>query len=195
MAPCREQAYSTRTPFSPLPVVCLFDTKQLPTITTNDDEKQVSHLSNALFEFNCLGELPLPATVFGDEADPEEPVDMDLGEQDDQASSSSSSSASPWLRSSSPSGGGTSSETAAIRDDDDASAVGAAAIAAAYPTAFPRVLPSGCAFEASLDGAEFEAVPNTVGLSGLSNGDHRFSVRYDGVHLISDRGGRAGILV
>ncbi|CAB1108211.1 unnamed protein product [Ectocarpus sp. CCAP 1310/34] len=142
--------------------------------------EEVSHLSNALFEFTCLGELPLPATVFGDEADPEEPVDMGQREQEGQAgSSSSSSSSSPWLRSSpsSSSGSGTQSEAVAIRDDDDASAVGAAAIAAAYPTAFPRVLPSGCAFEASLDGADFEAVPNTVVLSGLSNGDHRFSVR------------------
>lgn len=37
---------------------------------------------------------------------------------------------------------------------------------------------SRCAFEASLDGADFEAVPNAVSLTGLSNGDHRFSVRY-----------------
>lgn len=70
-----------------------------------------------------------------------------------------------------------SSTSASWMATDDSAATAAAALAAAYPTAFPRVLPSGCAFEASLDGMEFEAVPDAVSLTGLGNGKHRFSVR------------------
>ena len=75
-------------------------------------------------------------------------------------------------------GAGTSSSSSAGEGYDDSAAVAAAALAAAYPSEAPRVLPSGCAFEASLDGADFEAVPNAVSLAGLSNGEHRFSVRF-----------------
>ncbi|CAN0486841.1 unnamed protein product [Discosporangium mesarthrocarpum] len=38
-------------------------------------------------------------------------------------------------------------------------------------------MPSGCAFEARLDWAEFEEVSSSVTLSNLREGDHLFSVR------------------
>lgn len=138
--------------------------------TENETERngKVSHLSEALFEFTCTGELPLaaPAAFEGGEGG-------GGGGADDNGSSAGGTS-----QQTSPSSSSSDASSAGGGGDDDSTALGAAALAAAYPTEFPRVLPSGCAFEASLDGAAFEAVPNTVSLTGLSNGDHRFSVRW-----------------
>lgn len=107
----------------------------------NQNSSQVSHLRDALFEFNCSGEIPLDLDMLSEGG---------VGDPAEQSGTSS----------------------------DDSTAATAAALAHSYPTAFPRVLPSGCAFEASLDGAPFEPVPDAVSLTNLANGEHRFSVRY-----------------
>lgn len=130
---------------------------------------QTSHLSNALFEFSCSGEMPLAPAFFREDRDDPASQQPQQRQQTDGSKSSSYNRASGSSRSSS-------STTTDYYDDSEALA--AAALAAAYPSAYPRVLPSGCAFEASLDDGEYEAAPNAVSLTGLSNGDHRFSVRY-----------------
>lgn len=88
-----------------------------------------------------------------------------------------SSSQSFW---SSSSGGSESSSSSSRHSSraisNDRSADASAALSAVYPSADPRVLPSGCAFEGGLDGADFDPIPNVVTLRGLSNGDHSFSV-------------------
>lgn len=74
----------------------------------------------------------------------------------------------------------------------DRSADASAALSVAYPSADPYVLPSGCAFEGGLDGADFERIPNVVTLRGLSNGDHSFSVTCVNGGSSRRRGSRAG---
>lgn len=115
-----------------------------------DDDPKVSHLSEALFEFTCSGELPLSSAILGikDEEDSQDPANDADSEGDTGSAPSSSSSTLSSLRSSSASSSRSVDGGEGNDDDDDdstssSSVVGAAALAAAYPTAFPRVLPSG----------------------------------------------------
>ena len=149
---------------------------------------QTSHRAEALFEFTCSGEvsLDLQSGVI------EESGQRLSGQQQGFAGATSSHSASsssdtPYAGSNIKSKGdsssgdssgaysSSSSSSSVGRDRDDSWA--SVSLAAMYPSAFPRVMPSGCAFEARLDDADFEPVPNAVTLTGLSNGDHRFSVK------------------